>query len=116
MFTHSQSQQRLSQRVIDLVRAGVEKVFSLEINLRAAGVRSEALRVKQGRWPAGVMDQQPVKFGPKRFVFARLHEPACQSFQRRRQSFRHVAPAKLAPVAVSVRFAGCVWQFLHGNF
>ena len=36
LLAHAPRQQRLAQAVVDLVRAGVQQVFALEINLRAA--------------------------------------------------------------------------------
>ena len=36
MLAHALDQQRLSQAVVDLVGAGVEQIFALEIDFRAA--------------------------------------------------------------------------------
>ena len=57
MLAHPAGQQRLAQGVIDLVRAGVQKVFAFEVNLRATGMGSQPLRFKQWRWPASVIPQ-----------------------------------------------------------
>ena len=73
-FAHAARKQRLAQGVVDLVRAGVQKVFALEINLCATGVCSQPLRVKQWRWSAGVIAQQQVEFAPEIRVVSRAHE------------------------------------------
>jgi hypothetical protein len=36
LFAHAHGEQRLAEAVVDFVRAGVEQVFALEVNLRAA--------------------------------------------------------------------------------
>ena len=46
-FAHALDQQRLADAVVDLVRAGVEQVFALEINFCAAKFPGQALREKQ---------------------------------------------------------------------
>ena len=43
MLAHALDQQRLSEAVVDLVRAGVKQVFALEINLCAAQFFGQAL-------------------------------------------------------------------------
>ena len=74
MFAHAARKQRLAQGVIDLVRAGVQKVFALQINLCATGMRSQPLRVKQWCWSAGVIAQQQVEFAPEIRVVSRPRE------------------------------------------
>ena len=45
LFAHPLRQQRLTERVVDLVRAGVRQILALEVNLRAAELlRSGARR------------------------------------------------------------------------
>ena len=43
LLAHAPRQQPLAQRVVDLVRAGVQQVFALEINLRAAQLLRQPL-------------------------------------------------------------------------
>ena len=74
MFAHPARKQRLAQGVIDLVRAGVQKVFALQINLCATGMCSQPLRVKQWRWSASVIAQQQIEFAPEILVVSRAHE------------------------------------------
>ena len=46
MLAHALDQQRLPQAVVDLVRAGVQQVFALQINLRAAQFLASAAAQK----------------------------------------------------------------------
>ena len=55
LLAHAPGEQRLPQAVVDLVRAGVQQVFALEINLRAAQRFAQALREVQRRGAAGVV-------------------------------------------------------------
>ena len=61
MLAHALDQQRLSQAVVDLVRAGVEQVFALEINLRPAQFLRQSLREEQRRGTPGISPQQFVQ-------------------------------------------------------
>ena len=61
MLAHALDQQRLAEAVVDFVRAGVQQVFALEINLRAAEFFGQALREKQSRGTAGISAQQFVE-------------------------------------------------------
>ena len=63
------------------MRAGMQKVFALQINLRATGVCSQPLRVKQRRWSASVIAQQQVEFAPEIIVVSRARE-LCRSAPR----------------------------------
>ena len=61
MLAHALNQQRLSQTVVDLVRAGVQQIFALEINLRPAQFFGESLGEEQRRGTAGIRAQQFVQ-------------------------------------------------------
>ena len=61
MLAHAFNQQRLAETVVDLVRAGVEQVFALEINLCPAQLFGEALGKEQRRGTAGIVAQQFVQ-------------------------------------------------------
>jgi len=56
-FAHAPRKQALSDGVVDLVRACMQKVFALQINLRAARMCSQPLRVEQRRRSATVIAQ-----------------------------------------------------------
>src|SRR5271157_3742142 len=53
MLAHAAGQQRLSDAVVDLVRAGVQQVFALEVDPRAAKFFRKPLRQEQRRRTAG---------------------------------------------------------------
>jgi hypothetical protein len=74
MFAHSPGEQYLAHRVIDLMRASVQKIFPFQINLRSARVRSQSLCVKQWRWPPTVIAQELFKFAPEIRVVSREGE------------------------------------------
>ena len=65
MLAHPSRKQRLAEGVIDLVRAGVQKVFALEINVRPTGMCSQSLRVEQRRRSAGVITQRQIQLTPE---------------------------------------------------
>jgi hypothetical protein len=55
-LAHALRQERLPQRVVDLVRAGVRQVFALQVDARPAQVpRSAARRSDRSRTPAGAL-------------------------------------------------------------
>ena len=55
---HADREQRLAERVVDLVRAGVREVLALEHDARAAGGRGQPLRFVERRRAADVIAQQ----------------------------------------------------------
>ena len=87
------------------MRAGVQKVFALQINLCATGMCSQPLRVKQRSWSASIIAQQQVEFAPEIRVVSSAHELSGQLLERRDQCFRNVAATEFTPVSVLVRFA-----------
>ena len=63
-LAHPLGEQRLTEHVVDLVRAGVVEVLALEQDPRAAGVLGRAASPRSaGDGPAGVVAQQPVELG-----------------------------------------------------
>ena len=54
---------RLAERVVELVRAGVQQVLALEVDALAGG---EPLRERERRRPAGVVAPEPVELRPER--------------------------------------------------
>ena len=70
-LAHPLGQQRLAERVVDLVRAGVEQVLALEVD-RPAGALREPPRLVQRRRAARVVAQQPRQVGLEAGVGARL--------------------------------------------
>src|SRR5438094_9822583 len=88
-FAHSSGEQGLAHSVVDLVRAGVQKIFALQINLRYASMCAQPLRMKQCRWPATIISQQLVEFAPKVRILTGTNELLPQLFERRDQSLRN---------------------------
>ena len=58
LLAHPQREQRLAERVVDLVGAGVVEVFALEPDLRAAALLAQPLGVIERRRAADVVLQQ----------------------------------------------------------
>src|SRR5579864_1958952 len=126
LFPHAPRQHRLAQAVVDLVRAGVQQVFTLDIDSRAAQLFSQPPReIERGR-TSGVGMEQLVQFRLKCRIFARFEERALQLFERRHQHLGHVAPAVRSemsagvglrshlPNAASRNRAMRSWSFLPG--
>ena len=82
-FAHSTGEQHLSRCVVDLVRAGMQKIFTLQIDLRSPGMRGQPFRVKQRGWPATVIAQQLIQLLPEIRVHSRSHELVSQFVKRR---------------------------------
>ena len=93
LLAHPAGEQRLSQAIIDLVRAGVEQIFALEINLRAAQHFAEAFGVVERRGASGVVVQQIGKLGLKRRIGRGLMVGGFKFFERRHQHFGNEAAA-----------------------
>ena len=64
-LAHAAGEQRLSQAVIDLVRAGVQQVFALEPDARAAQSFGQVFGEVERRGAAGVIVQQVGELGLK---------------------------------------------------
>ena len=67
-FAHPHGEQGLSERVVDLMGAGVVEVFAFEIYLRPAVDPAEPLGVIQGRRSANIMPQQIGQLGLEFFI------------------------------------------------
>jgi hypothetical protein len=93
MLAHSLDQQCLSQAVVDLVGAGMEQIFALEINLRAAQFVRQALSEKQRRGTPSIAVQQFVEAALKTAIPSSFLVMALQFVQRRHQSLGNIAAA-----------------------
>ena len=129
-LAHAAGEQRLSQAVIDLVRAGVEQVFALEPDARAAQGLAQVFGEVERRGAAGVVVQQIGEFGLEGRVLARREIGGFEFFNRRHQDFGDVAPAVGSEVsagiglrshASSAALAACrksiifMWSFFPGD-
>jgi len=90
---HCVWQQSLAERVVNFVRAGVQQVFALEINLRPAQRFREPLGEIERRRPSRVVGQQRTQLGLERRIRLGFFVGVLQFVQRSHQRLRHVAPA-----------------------
>ena len=105
-FAHPHRQQPLAERVVDFVGAGMAEIFTLEINLRAAGEFGEPLGEEQGGGPADECRQQPVEFLGKRRIGDGVFIGPLELLECRRERFRNVAAPEAAKAAERVGDAG----------
>ena len=102
-LAHALREQRLAQAVVDLVRAGVQQVFALDVNARAAEVFAEAAGELQRRGAARESSQQFIQFAREAGIRARGGIGALELLERRDQRFGNVAPAISAESAARIR-------------
>ena len=99
-------QQRLTQRIVDLVRAGVEQILALQINLRATQFLRPALGEIQRCRPPDIVMQQVIQLRLEGRVRLGLFILLCQLCEGGHERLRHKHAAVLAEVAVFVRDDG----------
>src|SRR5437870_4793187 len=63
LLAHAPREEDLPERVVDLVRAGVEQVLALQVNLRAPELLREAFGKIERCGPSDVVAEQAVQFG-----------------------------------------------------
>ena len=102
LFAHAPREQDLAEGVVDLMRAGVEQIFALQINLRAAELLREALGKVERRGPSAVVAEQAVEFGVKGGIGLGALVFGGEFEQRGHQRLGHEHAAELAEVAVPV--------------
>jgi len=100
----------LPDAIVDFVRAGVEQVFALEINLRAAEFAGEPFRKIKRRGPAAKFFQVIFELALECRVLLRALVFVLQLLQGMHQRLRHEPPAVRAEMALGV------WQFSAGIF
>ncbi len=105
-LAHALGEQALAERVVDLVRAGVEQVFAFQKNARAARVFRQARGEAERRRPTGVIALEFVEPGFETAVAQRGAEFLREFFERRDQCFRDETAAVVAPKALRIGF-GC---------
>ena len=101
-------EQRLSQRIVDLVRAGVGQILALDVDARAAEVLGQALGVGNGGRAADEGAQQVLQFSLKFFVVLGLEVGLFQLIQGRHKRFRHKLAAVGAEMARLIGVGGVV--------
>ena len=93
-LAHVAGEQRLAQRVVDLMCAGMRQILPLEIDLRAAQVGRQPPRMGQCGGPADISAQQIAQLGLECGVGSQGKIRSLQLGQRGHQRLRH----KLAAV------------------
>ena len=99
LLAHAAGQQPLAQRIVDLVRAGVQQVFALQIDLRAAQGFAQTLGIVKRRGPTAVVVQQAIELRMKSRVRIGCRVGVFQLQQRRHQGLGDVASAVRAEAA-----------------
>src|SRR5713101_4434344 len=103
LLAHPAREQRLSERVVQLVRAGVEQVLPLEQEARADAQRlREPGCVGQRSGPSRVVLQERRQLFPVRRVGARRPPGGLELVQRRDERLGHEAPAVGAEAAARI--------------
>ena len=95
--------------VVDLVRAGVQQVFALEVNFSPAKFPGQPFGEVEGRGPAAEFPQVIIKFTPESRVFPGTPVLALQFLQRMNECLRHETPS------VRTEMASVVGQIFCGN-
>jgi hypothetical protein len=99
---HAARHQSLPQAVVDLVRAGMQQIFPLQVNAGSAQNLREPPREVQRCRPARIRREQFRQLRRERGILARLQVGFLQFLERRHQHFRHV------PTAVSTEMTACI--------
>ena len=102
-LAHALSEEDLAERIIDLVRAGVQQVFAFEVDLRAAELAGQPLGKIKWRGAAGIMVQQRGELRLEAGVFAQAQVLRREIVQRSHERFRHKHAAVRTEVAVLIR-------------
>ncbi len=98
-FAHSDGKNTLTDSVIDFVRAGMEKIFALEVNARAAESCGEARGELQRRGAASEILEEILEFGLEGGIAFSLFVGALEFLERDHEGFRDVATAVGAETA-----------------
>ena len=107
-LAHAGGQQRLAERVVDLVRACVREVFAFEKDSRAAGRLAEPLRLVQRGGAADIVLQQSIELDRESGIVTHGKVCALELFDRLNERLRNVSAAEFAEVSTKVRIApGC---------
>ena len=105
-FAEPLGEENLPEGVVDLMRAGVEQVFALEINFGTAQFLRPALGEIQRRRATDIVVKEVVEFGVEgRIIFCRLIRGG-QFLKRGHQRLGHEHAAKLSVVAGSIGQSG----------
>ncbi len=93
-LAHAPGEQPLPEHLVGLVRAAVEQVLALQID-----VAGQVAAAGQRRRPPGIIGEQAVELGRERRIVLRVEEGRLELLQRRHQDFGHIAAAEAAEAA-----------------
>ena len=93
LLAHPPRQHSLPQRVVDLVRAGMQQVLALQVDLRAAELLADSFGKIERGGTAAVVVQQIVHLGMKGGVGLGRGVGLLQLLEGSHQRLRHIAPA-----------------------
>ena len=102
LLAHPAGEQALTEHIIDLVRAGVREVLTLEVDARAAARFGQPARAPERRRPACVLAAQRVELGIEIVVCARVGEGLLELIERVHERFGNVLAAEAAEVTAGV--------------
>jgi hypothetical protein len=120
-------QQNLAERVVDFMRAGMEQVLALQINLRTAEPLRHPLRAIKRRGAAGIFFEKKLQLIAEHWVHFRLLIFRGQLVQRRHQRLGHEHAAVGAEMArrvgnlgqkllhIWIKSRSRAWSFLPGE-
>ena len=101
-LAHATRQQRLTDGVVDLVRAGMVQVFALEVDLRAAELVRPALGVIDRAGPSNEMLELILELGDEIRIGAVVLIGLAQVFERMHQRLGNEGSTVRAEVTASV--------------
>ena len=113
-FAHALGQQNLPHRVVDLVRAGVQQVFALEVDFCAAEIAGEPLSVVERRGASAELAQIILQLVLKLGIVLRAKIFVLQFLQRVHERLGDVPPSVFAKAPVGVR-QGCFGNCFHAG-
>ena len=101
-LAHALRKQPLPEHLVGLVRAAVEEVLALEIEIP----RQVAAPGERGR-PAGVIGEKAVQLGGEVRVVLRVEERRLELLECRHEDLGHIAAPEAAEAAVQAHAASC---------
>ena len=101
-LAHAAGEEDLADAVVDLVGAGVEEVFALEVDLRAAQFAGEALGKVKGRGPAAELAEVVIELALELRVLLRAEILLLQFVQRVHERLGHKSASVGAEVALRI--------------
>ena len=103
---HAAGEQNLAHGVVDLVRAGVEQVLALEVNLGSAQFAGQPLRQVERRGASAKLPQVISQFPLEFLILLRAVILLLQLLEGVHKGFRHVTSAVRPKTPVRIRQAG----------